>query len=165
MELIRERSCCFTGHRILPLQQKPLLREGLRREIIRLSDRGINIFLAGGALGFDTLAAQTVLELRGEELPQIGLVLVLPCLGQERLWNERDQQLYHELIRQANETIYTGDVYSRECMFVRNRYLVDHSSHCICYLTNDRGGTAYTVRYAEKQGLQICNLALEGAGE
>lgn len=159
MKLIRENTCCFTGHRILPKAERQALCVRLREEISRMAKKGIDTFLAGGALGFDTLAAQTVLGLRGEELPQLRLVLVLPCRDQERLWNERDQQLYHDLLRQADEVIYTGDLYSRECMFVRNRYLVDHSSHCLCYLTRDRGGTAYTVRYAEKQGLEMINLA------
>ena len=44
-------------------------------------------------------------------------------------------------------------------MHKRNRHLVDHSSICVCYLTEDRGGTAYTVNYAKKQGLKVINLA------
>ncbi len=40
-----------------------------------------------------------------------------------------------------------------------NRYLVDNSGVCVCYLTRDAGGTAYTVNYAKRQGLEIINLA------
>ena len=47
-------------------------------------------------------------------------------------------------------------------MHRRNRYLVDHGCVCVCYLTGDSGGTAYTVRYAEKQGLEIINIAQGG---
>ena len=43
-------------------------------------------------------------------------------------------------------------------MFKRNRHLVDNSSVCVCYLTKDSGGTAYTVRYAKEKGLEIVNL-------
>ena len=43
-------------------------------------------------------------------------------------------------------------------MFKRNRHLVNHSSACICYLEKPTGGTAYTVNYARKCGLQIINL-------
>ena len=59
------------------------------------------------------------------------------------------------------ETFYISKLYFyyNGCMQVRNRYLVDHSSACICYLNNLRSGTAYTVKYAESQGLQIINLA------
>ena len=162
MKLIREKSCCFTGHRLIAGEELPALQERLREEIIRLAGEGIDTFLAGGALGFDTLAAQEVLSLRKTELPEIHLVLVLPCLGQESRWDSESIQLYHSLIRQADETIYTGDVYSEGCMHTRNRYLVNHSSHCLCYLKDTaQGGTAYTVRYAKKQGLEIRNLAEE----
>ena len=162
MKLIREKSCCFTGHRIIAGDELPALRERLREEIIRLAEQGIDTFLAGGALGFDTLAAQEVLSLRETELPEIHLVLVLPCLGQESRWDSESIELYHDLIRQADEVIYTGDIYTEGCMHTRNRYLVNHSSRCLCYLKDTaQGGTAYTVRYAKRQGLQITNLAGE----
>ena len=32
-------------------------------------------------------------------------------------------------------------------------------SVCVCYLNRESGGTAYTVRYAGKKGLEIINLA------
>lgn len=160
MELIREKTCCFTGHRKLPPRDGLLLRARLREEIEKLLEIGVDTFLAGGALGFDTMAAQEVLKLREEGFP-LCLVLVLPCLGQESRWTQRDAAVYHGLIRQADEVIYTGDEYSRGCMFVRNRYLVDHSAYCLCCLFGNtaRGGTAYTVDLAGKQGLAVINLA------
>lgn len=162
MKLIRENACCFTGHRVIPGAERPALKERLREEILRLAEQGIDTFLAGGALGFDTMAAQEVLSLRETELPGIHLVLVLPCLGQENHWDSDSIELYHSLIRQADEAIYTGDVYTEGCMHTRNRYLVNHSSRCLCYLKDTaQGGTAYTVRYAKQQGLQITNLAEE----
>lgn len=161
MELIRERCCCFTGHRLLSVAERADLRVLLREEIERLIEEGFTTFLSGGALGFDTLAAQEVLRLRAERLGQVALVLVLPCLGQESRWPAQDAALYHEILRSADEVIYTGDVYERGCMFVRNRYLVNRSSVCLCFLRENaaRGGTAYTVRYAKKQGIEIVNLA------
>ena len=41
----------------------------------------------------------------------------------------------------------------------RNRYLVDHSGTCVCYLTSAKGGTAYTVNYTKQKGLRIIHLA------
>ncbi len=161
MELIREKTCCFTGHRKLSPREGLLARRRLREEMEKLAEEGINTFLAGGALGFDTLAAQEVLRVRAESFPGLRLVLVLPCLGQESSWRERDASVYRFLLRQADEVIYTGDVYTRGCMFTRNRYLVDHSACCLCYLAEEagRGGTVYTVEYAKKKGLRIINLA------
>ena len=40
----------------------------------------------------------------------------------------------------------------------RNRHLVDHSGVCVAYLTESRGGTAYTVDYARKNGVPVINL-------
>ena len=44
-------------------------------------------------------------------------------------------------------------------MYKRNRHLVDNSGICVCYLTKDKGGTAYTVEYEKQKGLQIINFA------
>ena len=44
---------------------------------------------------------------------------------------------------------------------MRNRYMVDHSRYCLCFLTKLTGGTAHTIAYAKKQQLQIYNLASE----
>ena len=44
-------------------------------------------------------------------------------------------------------------------MHKRNRYMVDNSGLCVCYWIRDKGGTAYTVHYAEKEGLKIINIA------
>ena len=159
MKLESEKSCCFTGHRRIPLQDGLWVRRRLREEIGRLAGEGVHTFLAGGAVGFDTMAAQEVLRVRGESRPDLRLVLVLPCLGQETLWSERDAAVYRALLRQADEVIYTGEQYTHGCMFRRNRYLVDHSAHCLCYLLRPKGGTAYTVNYAQDRGLTVINLA------
>ena len=77
----RETSCCFTGHRRIPLQDGLWLRRMLREEIARLAQEGVVSFLAGGALGFDTMAAQEVLRVRAEGFPELEFVLVLPLPG------------------------------------------------------------------------------------
>lgn len=109
-------------------------------------------------MGFDTLAAQTVLKLK-ETYPQIKLILVLPCLTQTRGWKETDVKEYERIKSLADKVVYTSQEYTRGCMFKRNRHLVDFSSLCIAYLTKDEGGTAYTVKYAKQNGLNIINLA------
>ena len=115
-------------------------------------------FGAGGALGFDTLAALTVLRLR-EEFPQIRLILVLPCRNQTNGWREEDVQKYRWILSQADKAVWLNEEYTAGCMQERNRYLVDHSGTCVCFLTKKSGGTAYTVRYAKKARLAVTNLA------
>ncbi len=142
-----EKSCCFTGHRLIPEEERPILCSWLRHAIRELiTTDGITTFYAGGALGFDNLAATMVVEAR-DIFPAIRLVIVLPYAKQEDRWSAAD-----EVICLA-ERYYTG------CMFVRNRYLVDHSSICVSYQIKQDGGTAYTVKYALRKGLKVVNLA------
>lgn len=159
LPLERETSCCFTGHRRIPEQEMLWLRRRLREEILNLAQAGVETFLAGGALGFDTIAAQEVLRMRAMGLPTLKLVLALPYMNQEAQWSQRDAAVYRALLRQADDVVYTSQEYHRGCLFQRNRYLVDHSAYCVCYLVQERGGTAYTAQYAREQGLAVRNLA------
>lgn len=155
---MREKTCCFTGHRDLPFLKRKIIARKLEQTVIGLIQSGVQYFGAGGALGFDTLAAQTVLKLK-KEYPHIKLILVLPCLSQTKGWREEDIQIYETIKAAADKVVYTSQQYTRDCMHKRNRHLVDHSGVCICYLTESNGGTAYTVNYANKHGLKIINLA------
>ena len=49
-------------------------------------------------------------------------------------------------------------LYTADCMLARNRNLVDNSAYLVCYFRERRGGTAYTVDYADRQGIQIIRL-------
>jgi len=46
-------------------------------------------------------------------------------------------------------------------MLRRDRYMVEHSEVCICYMTRNTGGTSYTVAQALKKGIEVVNLAVE----
>ena len=59
---------------------------------------------------------------------------------------------YHSILAQANEVVYVGQEYGKDCMLRRNRYLVDHSSILLAvYNGTRRSGAGATVRYALKQ--------------
>ncbi len=155
---MKSRTCCFTGHRYLLEDQKEEIAARLEETVVSLIHSGYLYFGAGGALGFDTLCAKTVLRLR-QSYPKIKLILVLPCVSQAERWSPADKAVYQEIMRQADKVTYTSQEYTKDCMFKRNRHLVDYSSACICYQTKETGGTAYTVEYARKHGLRIINLA------
>ncbi|MCI8526506.1 MAG: DUF1273 domain-containing protein [Oscillospiraceae bacterium] len=71
-------------------------------------------------------------------------------------WTASVQERYHSIWDQANEVVYVGQEYNRNCMLKRNRYLVDHSSFLLAvYNGTRRSGTGATVRYALKQGREI----------
>ena len=151
--------CCFTGHRRIPDAVLPRVTSALRREVLRLvREEGITRFLSGGAIGFDTLAAEVVLEIAAD-YPNVELVIVRPCADQTRGWSAKDTARYEAILARANDVVTLEPAYRPGCMQARNRYLVDHSAVCICYLTEPSGGTAYTVRYAASRGVPVVNLA------
>lgn len=154
----KERTCCFTGHRLIPTEQYEPLKKRLIDTIKFLTNRGVLYYGVGGAIAFDTLAAQCIIECRAYN-PNVKLILVLPCPSQAQKWNVGDQRIYEDIKAQADKIVYTSTEYTRDCMFKRNRHLVEYSGVCVCYMTRASGGTAYTVYYARRRGLEIINLA------
>jgi uncharacterized phage-like protein YoqJ len=116
-----------------------------------LIQHGVIFFGVGGAMGFDTLAAQVVLELR-EKYAEVKLILVLPCKNQTRGWPAEDIVIYEKIKDSADKVVYIADSYRKGCMHERD-------GQCVCYLTESQGGTAYTVAYARQKELLVWNLA------
>ena len=154
----RSKVACFSGHRRLP-QNCEELRATLKKEIIALIECGVVFFGAGGAWGFDMLAEETVLQLKAD-YPHIRLILVLPCPPDQQTlkWSTDQRQRYYEILERADKVRILSPRYTNDCMLARNRHLVDGSAYLICYLREQRGGTAYTVDYADRQGIQIIRL-------
>ena len=165
-----ETTCAFTGHRPKSFPWKYdestpdciLLKEVLTAQIKALADKGVTDFLSGMAQGIDLWCAQIVLDLRKKN-PALKLHAVLPCEGQEHKWTASAQEYYHSILMQANEVVYVGQEYSRDCMLKRNRYLVDHSSFLLAvYNGTRRSGTGATVRYAQQLNREI--IMIDPAG-
>ena len=156
---MNERHCCFTGHRKLSKAVLKALPEMLDSCVEGLYSEGIDTFYAGGALGFDTLAAEAVIRFR-EKRPGVRLILALPCKNQTRRWKREAVERYETIRQSADEVRFVSEEYDSGCMRRRNEYMADRSSVCVCYLTQKKGGTAYTVSYAAKKGLRIINLAV-----
>lgn len=155
---MKDKTCCFTGHRDIPERERKKIAAKLKETVTSLIQQGYLYFGAGGARGFDALAAQTVLNLRAQ-YPAIKLILVLPCRNQTRGWSAEDVEEYEHIKAWADKVVYTAQEYTPGCMHKRNRHLVDNSSVCVCYLTKEGGGTDYTVNYARLNGLEIINTA------
>ena len=152
------QTACFTGHREIRSQDSNL-KETLKKILIGLINQGYIYFGAGGARGFDALAAETVLELK-QQYSQISLILVLPFENQfckEQGWTVQEIKQYQELKQQARKVVHLQKEYSKGCYYRRNRHLVDFSSVCICYQYKETGGTAYTTEYARSKNVQIIN--------
>ncbi len=155
---MRESTCCFSGHRTIEFTELPKVKVRLREAVEYLIDIGVTRFIAGGALGFDMLAAQTVLDLK-KEYPQIALILAIPCPDQTKGWPAQEMAEYERIRALADEVTVLAPRYHRGCMLRRNDWMIDHSAYLICYRKHTTGGTAYTVRRATEGKLHIRNLA------
>lgn len=63
---MRDKTCCFTGHRKIPANLRAVIAVEIEKRIVELIGQGYIIFETGGALGFDTVAAQVVLRVRNQ---------------------------------------------------------------------------------------------------
>ena len=160
----RDATCCFTGHRRLPEDCLPRIAEKTSHVVDVLIHSGYRWFIAGGALGYDTLAEQIVLDKKREN-PDVRLILALPCRDQTKTWlrlpaDRRSECLreYQRLKGLADEVQYVNDFYFEGCMRERNRYMVEHSSFCVaCFDGSLKSGAGQTYRLAQKAGLKIYN--------
>ena len=156
---MKNKSCCFTGHRDVAPEKLPLVKEKLNAAITDAVSRGYSDFYNGGAIGFDILAAEAVLEIK-KSCPDIRLHIIVPCENQSLKWGKKEIERYEAVKAAADEVKILSPHYFRGCMQIRNRYMVDASSLCIAYVERLSGGSADTVKYAEKKMLEIINIAL-----
>ncbi len=152
------KSCCFTGHRIIKTTSELVRR--LRNAIIDVIGKGITEFYDGGAIGFDILCAETVMEMK-KEYHDIKLHLLLPCPPKEQIkgWNKAQIARYEKMLNAADSVTVVSEHYTKGCMKRRNQQLVELADCCICYCTNPRSGTGQTVRMAKDNGIETINLS------
>lgn len=148
-------TCCLTGHRYLPPEVLPDLKKKLEAVLEKLIQGGC-YFGAGGALGFDTMAAELVLKMK-EKYP-VYLILVLPCRDQAMRRPDNEKRRYEAIREKADKVVFICEQYTSGCMHRRNRQFVDNRSICVAYCTRESGGSAETVRYARRKGLRVINL-------
>lgn len=144
-------NCAFTGHRNFDYYNEIRSLERAIESAIIYDD--VDTFYNGMARGFDLAAAQTVIQLKRRY--KIKLIACVPFYGQKETLNAFDRKIYEEVLNYCNEIIVLSQEYYPGCMYARNRYMVDKSDMVIAYYRGKRGGTQYTVKYAEEQQKKI----------
>lgn len=158
------KACCFTGPRPKNLpwgSQESALLCRRTREVLALAieyawQDGYRQFYSGMAQGIDLIAAELVLQSR-ELHPDIELVAAIPCAGQAKRWRREQVERYCKILDQcAPENIHVlAPAYTKSCMQVRDRYMVDHCQRIIAvYDGKSGGGTEYTLTYALQKKLE-----------
>lgn len=164
---VRQKSCCFTGHRPAKLpwgyrEEDPrciTLKARIFDAVTLAWQEGYRHFICGMAQGCDLYFCEAVLALR-EQHPEITVEAAIPCPTQADSWPETERQRYHRLVAACDmETMVSGS-YSPSCMQRRDRYMVDHSMLLIAAFDGSAGGTRYTVGYALRQGIEIFDVSI-----
>lgn len=132
----------FCGH--AEVQEPDAVRSWLQETVASLIVHGADTFYLGGYGGFDRMAAAVVREWK-LKYPHISSLLVLPYLD-----------------RKVEDTGYDGTVYPplettprRYAIARRNEYQVDWSDIVVAYVLYSWGGTATTLKYAERKKKEI----------
>ena len=151
------KNCSFTGHRTIPQAQLEQIRAAVARQIDSAYLCGCRSFFCGGAVGFDTLAAQEVIKYRNLHA-DVRLCLLLPCINQDRHWSKEQRSEYSKIISLADSVEYTSHYYSDECMKIRNMRLAECADLVVAYVNRWQSGAAQTVRMAQRMGKDVVNL-------
>lgn len=160
-------SCCFTGYR----PQKfpfPLVRTDeryidfenlLTEKIAELIKNRCLTFYTGMAMGFDIIAAESVLLLsEAFKNSAVRLVCAIPFLAQAEKFPPDWKARYDNILARADEQVLISDRYYSGCYFDRNRFMVNNSDFVLTWFDGSSGGTKNTVRYAESISRKVINL-------
>ena len=151
----REITCCFTGHRPQKLHQpEEEVRRGLEAAIRNAYADGYRFFITGMAMGVDIWAGETVLKLKKEH-PDMHLIAAVPYPGQEKSFPHEWKVKYAELMASCDHAEILSESYNRGVYHARDRWMVDHSRRVIAVYNGEPGGTALTIQYAKKEGLEL----------
>ena len=153
---MKEKSCCFSGHRVITGSLEQIVGV-LTAEIKKAIESGFENFIFGGAAGFDTEAAYTVLKLK-KEYPNIKLIAYIPYRDYLQRLEKKNERYILNAILKADKIEFIAEHYFRGCMQMRNRKMADDSKSIICYLRKNSGGTFYTFNYAVKSGLEVVKI-------
>ena len=165
---MREQSVSFTGHRpekiISPFvensEEVNAIKLELHNAIVRAIDDVYTTFLCVMAMGVDIWAGEIVLGLR-RQFKNLKLIAVVPFPQQANTWPQEWRIRFRNLLEKTDEVVMISEHYDSDSFFARNRYLVDYSARLVAvYNQEKKGGTAYTVRYARQQQVDVDMIAI-----
>lgn len=153
-------TCCFTGPRPEKITEDiSVIKDNLRKAITEAALSGYKNFITGMSRGFDLIAAEVVIELQDEL--DIKLVCAIPYLDQDSLWSNSDKLIYNDIVTKSAYSICLSEKFVRGIYHTRNRFMIDYSNLIITYYNNSKGGTKYTLDYAQTKKKQVVNLYFE----
>lgn len=168
----KERSVSVSGHRPEKLGFSCDRTNMLEKRLISLLyarleeclNEGRNCFFTGGSRGVDLWAAEIVTIWKNEGR-DVKLITVLPYKGYGSSYTGSELYTFNRILDFSDAVEYISQTYTRDCMFRRNEYMVDHSSVLVAVLREERSGTGQTIRYAKKRGTAVKLIDLNRESE
>ena len=159
MIIFKQQTCCFTGHRDLPKYEEQKVLTRVRYLLRPLIYRGVKYLAVGGAIGFDMVVAEYLLDHREKYQDKYKVISFLPYPDWRENWTEEQIRRQDRIMERCDKVSYASPEYARDAFLLRDRLLVDASGYCISYCHKRTGGTAYTVRYAMKNDVPVYNAS------
>ena len=154
--MLRLYTVSFFGHRIIEdFNRAEANVETLIRDL--LLQKEYVEFLVGRGGDFDQIVSSAVKRLqRRIRADNSSLVCVLPYPTAELRNHEKSFRDYYDEIEICDAA---QNSYPKRAYQIRNRQMVDRSDLVVFCVEHRSGGAYQTMRYAQKQGKQIINLA------
>lgn len=160
------RKCCFTGYRPskfpfnLDMSDKEYREfdNALIEEISNLINTDCRVFYSGMAMGFDIIAAETVILLKKAYKFPIKLIAVIPFEEQKKTFTSHWQERYYKVLESCDESVILSKEYFKGCYQKRNEYMINNSDYVLTWFDGKSGGTRNTLKYAEKKGRFVLNI-------
>lgn len=118
----------------------------LRNAIEDLISRGVDTFYVGNQGAFDGMVYHCLKQLR-TAYPHIRISVVLAYLPAEKRAGDMADTMYPEI-----------EGHPKFAIARRNRWMIDASDYCLCYITHTWGGAYKFADMAKRHGLPVINL-------
>jgi uncharacterized phage-like protein YoqJ len=149
-----------TGHRrllardLVVFKATSSLFQALAEEKVGVGNLSLEVN-TGMALGFDQLVCDVCLELG------IPYVAVVPCDGQDSLWNPAQKERYSMLLGKASRVVQVNPgPYEAWKMHARNGWIVNNSDEMIVHWDGFyQGGTGGCMKLVKSKKLPFKNTA------
>ncbi|CCX36655.1 uncharacterized protein BN452_00675 [Clostridium sp. CAG:1013] len=142
-----DKICFFIGHREAPESIYPELAQTVEQ----LIEQGVTDFYVGHYGNFDRLAARAVIAAK-QRHPEVRLTMLLPYHPAERnviLPSGFDGSLYPPSME---------NVPRRFAIVHANRWMVEHCTHLVAYVTHPASNAGKVVEWGRIKGKKVAEL-------
>ena len=137
-------TCTFFGHSGCYDLDAVMLQDAMEQ----LIGKGISTFYVGNHGLFDRMVLRCLTNLK-ETHPHISYSVVLAYFPKEKSSNDTYPTLYPE----GQETVPPKFAIEK-----RNKWMIERSQYCLCYVNHTWGGAYRFAKRAKKRGLVVINL-------